>query len=998
MAYTTRTARPGHLGTFDTQAELSSGHPATSYEPGITAYCVDVGMVTCTGSIWNINNAPVSVSLSSASYGLIGDNSTDNDAAFLAWIAAGQALVTAGSRVQYSLQPGVYRLSGVGYRFPGAADVRFHNARCTATGSSNTSAFITHGDFGSSTSGSSIDIDVLNAGTGSQYHNRNFVGFRALNRTGAYIRLRNAEGFHTGLQLAADNLCAYNTIDVGTITACRNFIELSSLTVGTPFVSENVFKGGNIIATSGAAKFGSLFGLAISTEYDTGYHANSANVWYKPSFQLAAPGQTWAATTGGQTAGSLFYMPTSGSEWLCKVGGVTGSTEPSIIPSVVAGTRVDLTSIVTVAGNAQITVSSTTGISAGWHMRGTNPLSNFPFDTYVVSVDDATHLTMSNTAASSSSLYRAYFTAPVTDGAATWVYVGPYRRSVLWHRDCGTATAIYDARREGGTGEAFIASGPHCWPSSAITAGAPSANAEITLESVTFTSVKDVRCPTWAAATAYLTGDCVRPAVLGSFYWECLVSGTSGGSEPTPTSNVAGGTITDNTATWIIRATRDSSTFGDFGNYSGVNVAAVQKIRNMNSYAEGNLASVGNAHMRAIGSASGWNVQGYCKYVSGTLSKTFAAADMSLARDGLLISNITIGFLVNTEKHKLFRFGKILGTYQSQRANIVAYDKAYNKADVRTSQADYRQRLEAAPMSLDAAFKFADPNDNVTAPQNFMVGDNVPWVFVSVFRGSTGTPVACTFKGLSVQALSFNSYEPFPMTSQTMTPFENADVPSPRSSAGTPTSGFFKYAGEYIVNSSTTDGASVKGWYVKTAGILAPTWLTSTAYVKGQLVVGNSGADLNRVFASNGSFTSGTAPTGTTVNQVDGTATGITSGDIASWDYMGVLAVLTPDTDTAALFSAGNTSTAPVPNCQNGLRQQWTHSANCTFGVPTNPPTVGSMLSILLTSSGSFTLAWNATYRNAPGGLSSTNGQKATFVFMYDGTNWQYVGGSTAFA
>lgn len=97
-------------------------------------------------------------------------------------------------------------------------------------------------------------------------------------------------------------------------------------------------------------------------------------------------------------------------------------------------------------------------------------------------------------------------------------------------------------------------------------------------------------------------------------------------------------------------------------------------------------------------------------------------------------------------------------------------------------------------------------------------------------------------------------------------------------------------------------------------------------------------------------------------------------------------------------FQAGNTGATPAPNCANGALQAWTQSANMTVGAPTLPPAIGGTLTLLFTSSGAFTTAWNAIFRNAPAWAVSANGQKATAVFQYDGTNWQFIGGSSAFA
>jgi len=54
----------------------------------------------------------------------------------------------------------------------------------------------------------------------------------------------------------------------------------------------------------------------------------------------------------------------------------------------------------------------------------------------------------------------------------------------------------------------------------------------------------------WTSATAYSRGDRVTDTVTGEDIYECTVSGTSGGTEPTWDTDV-GDTTTDNTVTWI---------------------------------------------------------------------------------------------------------------------------------------------------------------------------------------------------------------------------------------------------------------------------------------------------------------------------------------------------------------------------------------------------------------------------------------------------------------
>lgn len=56
----------------------------------------------------------------------------------------------------------------------------------------------------------------------------------------------------------------------------------------------------------------------------------------------------------------------------------------------------------------------------------------------------------------------------------------------------------------------------------------------------------------WAAATAYVVGDIVKPAVRDGNEYVCVVAGTSDAAEPTFITT-EGATTTDNTVTWIAR-------------------------------------------------------------------------------------------------------------------------------------------------------------------------------------------------------------------------------------------------------------------------------------------------------------------------------------------------------------------------------------------------------------------------------------------------------------
>lgn len=997
----------------------------------------------------------------SSSYGLVGDDSTDNAVPMAAFMTAIQtaAASSAYAHVEAVLQPGYYRTSVAGFYIPGKVNFRFvGDARVRYTGTDFTQPLFIHGETAVITTGCAYDVNVDNLATHS-FMNRNYIGWKAFNRGNSYIRIRNIVGFSIGIQLAADNSCSYNVIDVGCIGVCQTEIEFNCLVVGTAFVSENAVRGGNIISTSSFGNHGSCSGMVFTREFETGYTGHSGNYWYKASFQLQGIGLAWAPSTT-LTVDRRYYAALTGTEWLCKTGGTSGVVQPSIEPT--GSNRIDLTAITTAVGNAQITVSSTAGISAGWHMRGVNPMSNFPFNTYVLTVDDATHLTMTNPAASASSTYKATFIAPTTDNAATLVYVGPYRRSLLWHRASGAANGIWDSRDEGGIGEQFLISGNYLWPQS--TPVVMSFAGSVTTEGHSRANANDVRMPLWIANTAYVSGDMTRPTLMAGYYWECITGGTSHATTEPIMAGTAGKTTVDNGVTWIEKAIPIAGvTRGDFGNYCGFLSSPNGVIRDVHQVGEGTTASIVNAQFRGIGSASGWLVQGFNKLVSNVPQQTFAAGDFKLARDGLLFGAvIVIGYFIRTDQQHCFRYNKVLGTYKRHRGALYAFDKAFTKKDMRTTHSATNPKIMNGIMTITGAFALSDTSDAAQESDTFMVGNDVPYVWISVALGTTGTPIACTFSGIEITALPYTGYPSSPSPRAEVFALYGMSE-GPRASLGTPTSGFFLSKGEYIQNAAVTAGASAKGWRPITAGILAPQWLPGVTYVKNEIVTDSVAG---RAYAANGSFNSGlaftftaaltaatsgtlsatwtfatgsytvlfsdastrvctftngattctwagavtatanatvgTLPSGTGLNFLDTTAQSIVSGDVATWDYIGPLAVLTAEEDTNALFVAGNTGATPTPNCQSGLTQTWTMNQSATFAAPTNAPSVGSILTLIITSSGVFTATFNATYVNAVGTnftlAVAANAQVATVSFMYTGAKWQFIGGSTQFA
>jgi hypothetical protein len=64
------------------------------------------------------------------------------------------------------------------------------------------------------------------------------------------------------------------------------------------------------------------------------------------------------------------------------------------------------------------------------------------------------------------------------------------------------------------------------------------------------------RCPpiaygiAWAASTAYVGGKTVRPSTRNGHWYECIIAGTTGASEPIPWPTAPGATVVDGSVTW----------------------------------------------------------------------------------------------------------------------------------------------------------------------------------------------------------------------------------------------------------------------------------------------------------------------------------------------------------------------------------------------------------------------------------------------------------------
>ena len=81
-------------------------------------------------------------------------------------------------------------------------------------------------------------------------------------------------------------------------------------------------------------------------------------------------------------------------------------------------------------------------------------------------------------------------------------------------------------------------------------------------------------------------------------------------------------------------------------------------------------------------------------------------------------------------------------------------------------------------------------------------------------------------------------------------------------------------------------------------------------------------------------------------------------------------------------------------NAQTGSYIKVTLTAARVVGLPLNPMN-GMLLSFTFVQSGAgaFALTWNAAFKGVTGGTSGATPTQATFPFVYDGTNWNLIGG-----
>jgi hypothetical protein len=112
-----------------------------------------------------------------------------------------------------------------------------------------------------------------------------------------------------------------------------------------------------------------------------------------------------------------------------------------------------------------------------------------------------------------------------------------------------------------------------------------------------------------------------------------------------------------------------------------------------------------------------------------------------------------------------------------------------------------------------------------------------------------------------------------------------------------------------------------------------------------------------------------------------------------------ILNSLLPLPDVGNPYNGGTLSTI-TPNCAQSMEQIYTVSGNATINAPINAPNIGARLTITIIKStaSAVTLTWNGAYRNMPTWSTGSANTRATADLRYDGSGWQFIGGSTGFA
>jgi hypothetical protein len=105
-----------------------------------------------------------------------------------------------------------------------------------------------------------------------------------------------------------------------------------------------------------------------------------------------------------------------------------------------------------------------------------------------------------------------------------------------------------------------------------------------------------------------------------------------------------------------------------------------------------------------------------------------------------------------------------------------------------------------------------------------------------------------------------------------------------------------------------------------------------------------------------------------------------------------------------SFYNMGNVAAAPSIDASLEEAIQMTLTANAVIAAPAanSIPSVnvGSRLYLVFIQGpgGTFTVAWNAAWRNAPALAGGAAATRASAEFRWDGASWQFIGGSTVFA
>lgn len=258
----------------------------------------------------------------------------------------------------------------------------------------------------------------------------------------------------------------------------------------------------------------------------------------------------------------------------------------------------------------------------------------------------------------------------------------------------------------------------------------------------------------------------------------------------------------------------------------------------------------------------------------------------------------------NTGSFILTNNGVVIGTYD--RCPFAAVNTSALKKWLVERDGDVAAGIRLDLFAMDADWQVLDANDTtrniyVSNTHTGQTGafkwmrEGSPGFGTIIFATPDGTTpyyvgamINTQTSGVSVRSISFR-YMPDAFGTvgqmQVATPF-GAAANLTRTAYGTPTIGIFNKVGEFIGNINTAAAQPV-GWYTKTAGYLAPAWVTATA-IWNQEIRTNAGKAYAATNAT-GAVTGATAPTHTSGTVSDGTV---------NWTYLGVTAVLTAATQT----------------------------------------------------------------------------------------------------